>query len=47
MSLLLKLSRPLQVVFEAEHGRGDQGEIGLDNVVLTSGSCPEEEAALF
>ncbi|KAL2081674.1 hypothetical protein ACEWY4_023527 [Coilia grayii] len=38
---------PEAIVFEAERGRGAEGEIGLDNVVLTSGSCQEDDAALF
>ncbi|XP_041939384.1 epidermal growth factor-like protein 6 isoform X1 [Alosa sapidissima] len=38
---------PEEVIFEAERGRGAGGEIGLDNVVLTSGSCQEDDAALF
>ncbi|XP_078415478.1 epidermal growth factor-like protein 6 isoform X2 [Cetorhinus maximus] len=30
------------IVFEAEQGKGRLGEIGLDNVILTSGPCQEE-----
>ncbi|XP_051783183.1 epidermal growth factor-like protein 6 isoform X1 [Erpetoichthys calabaricus] len=35
------------IIFEAERGKGKAGEIGLDNVVLTSGSCQEGEAEIF
>lgn len=38
---------PQEVIFEAERGRGSRGEIAIDNVVLTSGSCQEDDAALF
>lgn len=30
-----------QIVFEAQRGNDVGGEIGLDNVVLTSGPCLE------
>ncbi|XP_051870409.1 epidermal growth factor-like protein 6 [Pristis pectinata] len=30
------------IVFEAERGKGNIGEIGLDSVILTSGPCREE-----
>ncbi|XP_036401766.1 epidermal growth factor-like protein 6 isoform X1 [Megalops cyprinoides] len=39
---------PQMIIFEAERGNGVGGEIGIDNVVLTSGSCQEEdESAIF
>ncbi|XP_030643078.1 epidermal growth factor-like protein 6 [Chanos chanos] len=38
---------PEAIVFEAERGRGVGGEIGLDNVVLTSGPCQEDDSVLF
>ncbi|XP_031416453.1 epidermal growth factor-like protein 6 isoform X2 [Clupea harengus] len=38
---------PEEVIFEAERGRGTEGEIALDNVVLTSGSCQDDDAGLF
>lgn len=44
LTLAWKEEAPLSVIFEAERGRGVGGEIGLDNVVLTSGSCQEDEA---
>ena len=31
-----------QIFFEAQHGKEVAGEIGLDNVVLTSGPCQED-----
>jgi hypothetical protein len=37
----------LQIIFEAERGNGVGGEIGLDNVVLTSGYCQEEDTPIF
>ncbi|XP_068560934.1 epidermal growth factor-like protein 6 [Cebidichthys violaceus] len=33
---------PESIVFEAQHGKDVGGEIGLDNVVLTSGPCQED-----
>ncbi|KAI1885405.1 hypothetical protein AGOR_G00219820 [Albula goreensis] len=38
---------PRSVIFEAERSRGSRGEIGLDNVILTSGSCQEAEPVIF
>uniref|UniRef100_W5MV34 EGF-like-domain, multiple 6 n=1 Tax=Lepisosteus oculatus TaxID=7918 RepID=W5MV34_LEPOC len=38
---------PEHVVFEAERGKGKAGEIGLDDVVLTSGSCQEDDSVVF
>lgn len=46
-SIIQKLLCALQVIFEAERGRGTEGEIALDNVVLTSGSCQDDDAGLF
>ncbi|XP_066562021.1 epidermal growth factor-like protein 6 isoform X2 [Amia ocellicauda] len=40
-------SAPESIIFEAERGKGKAGEIGLDNVVLTSGSCQEDESVIF
>lgn len=31
-----------QVTFESERGKGKTGEIGVDNVILISGLCPED-----
>lgn len=36
-----------QIVFEAQRGKGVGGEIGLDNVVLTSGPCQEDVGPLY
>lgn len=36
-----------QIVFEAQRGTGVGGEIGLDNVVLTSGPCQEDVGPIF
>lgn len=36
-----------QIVFEAQHGKGVGGEIGLDNVLLTSGTCHEDGSLIF
>ncbi|KAJ8253284.1 hypothetical protein GJAV_G00211130, partial [Gymnothorax javanicus] len=38
---------PESIIFEAERGSGSGGEMGLDNVVLTSGPCQEDESAIF
>ncbi|KAG5833186.1 hypothetical protein ANANG_G00273200 [Anguilla anguilla] len=38
---------PQSIIFEAERGTDSGGEIGLDNVVLTSGTCQEEEPVIF
>lgn len=46
LTVAWKEEAPQSVIFEAERGRGVGGEIGLDNVVLTSGSC-QEDGALF
>ena len=36
-----------QIVFEAQRGTGVGGEIGLDNVVLTSGPCQDDVSPVF
>ncbi|MGH0190966.1 UNVERIFIED_CONTAM: hypothetical protein FKN15_052905 [Acipenser sinensis] len=38
---------PKNIIFEAQRGKGRAGEIGLDNVVLTSGSCQEDDSEMF
>ncbi|XP_060910579.1 epidermal growth factor-like protein 6 isoform X5 [Labrus mixtus] len=38
---------PESIVFEAQRGKGVGGEIGLDNVVLTSGPCQEDVSPFF
>ncbi|MCI4377963.1 hypothetical protein PGIGA_G00209690 [Pangasianodon gigas] len=38
---------PESVVFEGTRGSLARGEIGLDNVVLISGSCHDAEEKLF
>lgn len=36
-----------QIVFEAQRGKGVGGEIGLDNVVLTSGPCQDDGSPVY
>ncbi|XP_071783178.1 epidermal growth factor-like protein 6 isoform X2 [Centroberyx gerrardi] len=43
LTVAWKEEAPESMVFEAERGRGVGGEIGLDNVVLTSGPCQEDD----
>ncbi|XP_072542812.1 epidermal growth factor-like protein 6 isoform X2 [Salminus brasiliensis] len=38
---------PESIVFEGTRGKLVAGEIGLDNVVLISGSCQDDEAVVF
>uniref|UniRef100_A0A3B4ZWE1 EGF like domain multiple 6 n=1 Tax=Stegastes partitus TaxID=144197 RepID=A0A3B4ZWE1_9TELE len=38
---------PESIIFEAQRGKGLGGEIGLDNVVLTSGPCQEDDTPVF
>ncbi|TKS67127.1 Epidermal growth factor-like protein 6 [Collichthys lucidus] len=38
---------PESVIFEGQRGKGVGGEIGLDNVVLTSGPCQEDVGPSF
>ncbi|XP_044073730.1 epidermal growth factor-like protein 6 isoform X3 [Siniperca chuatsi] len=38
---------PQSIVFEAQRGKGVGGEIGLNNVVLTSGPCQEDVSPVF
>ncbi|KAL4608877.1 epidermal growth factor-like protein 6 [Arapaima gigas] len=38
---------PQSIIFEAERDKGAGGEIGLDNVVLTSGSCQDHDSVFF
>lgn len=38
---------PETIIFEAERGRSVTGEIGLDNVVLISGPCSDDETVIF
>ncbi|XP_070979317.1 epidermal growth factor-like protein 6 isoform X4 [Oncorhynchus clarkii lewisi] len=47
LTVAWKNQAPESIIFEAERGNGVRGEIGLDNVVLTSGSCQEEDSAIF
>ncbi|XP_064183964.1 epidermal growth factor-like protein 6 isoform X2 [Anguilla rostrata] len=37
---------PKLIIFEAERGKGVRGEIGLDNVVLTSGPCQDDKSVI-
>lgn len=41
VQLKSKFLPDFQIVFEAQRGNDVGGEIGLDNVVLTSGPCLE------
>ncbi|KAL8190262.1 UNVERIFIED_CONTAM: hypothetical protein K2H54_046553 [Gekko kuhli] len=36
----------MNITFEAERGKGKTGEIGVDNVILVSGLCPEDHLTL-
>ncbi|XP_010882677.2 epidermal growth factor-like protein 6 isoform X2 [Esox lucius] len=47
LTVAWKKQAPEYIIFEAERGTGVGGEIGLDNVVLTSGSCQEEDTTIF
>ncbi|XP_071210588.1 epidermal growth factor-like protein 6 isoform X1 [Salvelinus alpinus] len=47
LTVAWKNQAPESIIFEAERGNGVGGEIGLDNVVLTSGYCQEEDTAIF
>lgn len=38
---------PETIIFEAQRGSGDGGEIGLDNVVMTSGPCQDDTSPDF
>ncbi|XP_047456774.1 epidermal growth factor-like protein 6 isoform X2 [Mugil cephalus] len=38
---------PESIIFEAQRGSGVGGEIGLDNVVLTSGPCQDDTGPVF
>ncbi|XP_036431437.1 LOW QUALITY PROTEIN: epidermal growth factor-like protein 6 [Colossoma macropomum] len=38
---------PEMIIFEGTRGKLVAGEIGLDNVVLISGSCQDDEAVIF
>ncbi|XP_034417561.1 epidermal growth factor-like protein 6 isoform X2 [Cyclopterus lumpus] len=42
LTVAWKEKAPESIVFEAQHGNDVGGEIGLDNVVLTSGPCQED-----
>ncbi|XP_056435975.1 epidermal growth factor-like protein 6 isoform X1 [Gadus chalcogrammus] len=48
LTVAWKEEAPESIIFEAQRGGGVGGEIGLDNVVLTSGSCQvDDDEALF
>ncbi|XP_049583983.1 epidermal growth factor-like protein 6 isoform X1 [Syngnathus scovelli] len=47
LTVAWKEEAPQSIIFEAQRGRGVGGEIGLDNVVLTSGPCQEDESQIF
>ncbi|KAK5920896.1 hypothetical protein CgunFtcFv8_024648 [Champsocephalus gunnari] len=42
LTVTWKEEAPTSIFFEAQHGKEVGGEIGLDNVVLTSGPCQED-----
>ncbi|KAJ3591713.1 hypothetical protein NHX12_006845 [Muraenolepis orangiensis] len=43
LTVAWKEEAPESIIFEAQRGAGVGGEVGLDNVVLTSGSCQVED----
>lgn len=45
--LPMQLPNIFQIVFEAQRGNGVGGEIGLDNVVLTSGPCQDDGDPIY
>ncbi|XP_077393175.1 epidermal growth factor-like protein 6 isoform X1 [Festucalex cinctus] len=47
LTVAWKEEAPQSIIFEAQRGRGVGGEIGLDNVVLTSGPCQEDDSPIF
>ncbi|KAM9709870.1 epidermal growth factor-like protein 6 isoform 1-T1 [Menidia menidia] len=47
LTVAWKEEAPQSIIFEAQRGKGIGGEIGLDNVVLTSGSCQEDADPVF
>ncbi|XP_078118119.1 epidermal growth factor-like protein 6 isoform X2 [Sander vitreus] len=46
LTVAWKEGAPQSIIFEAQHGKDVAGEIGLDNVVLTSGPCQEDVSPL-
>ncbi|XP_077474073.1 toll-like receptor 8 [Stigmatopora argus] len=47
LTVAWKEEAPQSIIFEAERGRALAGEIGLDNVVLTSGPCQDDDSPGF
>ncbi|XP_028292214.1 epidermal growth factor-like protein 6 isoform X2 [Gouania willdenowi] len=47
LTVAWKEEAPESIIFEGQRGKGLGGEIGLDNVVLTSGPCPLETSPDF
>ncbi|XP_045910053.1 epidermal growth factor-like protein 6 isoform X2 [Micropterus dolomieu] len=47
LTVAWKEEAPVSIVFEAQRGKGVGGEIGLNNVVLTSGPCQEDVSPVF
>ncbi|MEQ2180238.1 hypothetical protein GOODEAATRI_033846 [Goodea atripinnis] len=47
LTVAWKEEAPQSIIFEAQRGKGNGGEIGLDNVVLTSGPCQEDVGPIF
>ncbi|KAF1382620.1 hypothetical protein PFLUV_G00145670 [Perca fluviatilis] len=46
LTVAWKEEAPQSIIFEAQHGKDVAGEIGLDNVVLTSGPCQDDVSPL-
>nr|XP_020452215.1 epidermal growth factor-like protein 6 [Monopterus albus] len=47
LTVAWKDKAPESIIFEAQRGTGIGGQIGLDNVVLTSGPCQEDASPIF
>ncbi|KAF7215740.1 epidermal growth factor-like protein 6 isoform X1 [Nothobranchius furzeri] len=47
LTVAWKEEAPQSIIFEAQRGTGVGGEIGLDNVALTSGPCQEDLGPVF
>ncbi|XP_017278096.1 epidermal growth factor-like protein 6 isoform X2 [Kryptolebias marmoratus] len=47
LTVAWKDESPQSIIFEAQRGKGAEGEIGLDNVTLTSGTCQEDVGPVF
>uniref|UniRef100_A0A7N6A4T3 EGF-like-domain, multiple 6 n=1 Tax=Anabas testudineus TaxID=64144 RepID=A0A7N6A4T3_ANATE len=47
LTVAWKEEAPQSLIFEAQRGTGVGGEIGLDNVALTSGACQDDVSPVF